>query len=624
VTFDAYGDQATAGTRSYGYDALGRLTADTPAAGGGGYQFSYVGKTGTIASDGVSGYSWDPSGSVLAGTGAPGGGTSGVLALTDAHGDVLGQFTAAGTGVSGSQAYDPWGTVTATHGAMAGMLGFQSAWSDPVSGKDLMGARWYNPAAGDFTSADTIHVSPVPDPAAADPFGYAAGNPLSFTDPTGHLIQAGTPATNPDYQADTAYANVFTQTYQQVGVTAAEANAAKAYAAVIAQKAAGEKLAQQQAAELKKQQAAAAKQKQEELARAERQRVQYNILRAMSVPLKPDDKPAPSGSSGGAFSWLESGAKWVSANAGNIGRASLNGIVTIGGVIITDTGIGIGTAGAVACGTGVLCVAGAPAIALGSLVTASGLSIATYGAKGLYDDVTKMASEACDGGDSFTPGTPVLLASGKAVPIASLKPGDKVLAADTATGKDQPETVAAVEVNHDTDLYDLTVKTKNGTEVIHTTSRHLFWDPYHNYWVSANKLSKGEHLKTSNGTVAVADGGSVPADHVGWMWDLTVPGNNDHDFYVETVTGAVLVHNASSAYVPPPAGKILPGFPNAKYIGNRGGRATWTDGKMTLQWDYQHGAVEVYSKNGTHLGEFDPNDGSQNKPGDPNRSPSGC
>jgi hypothetical protein len=30
------------------------------------------------------------------------------------------------------------------------------------------------------------------------------------------------------------------------------------------------------------------------------------------------------------------------------------------------------------------------------------------------------------------------------------------------------------------------------------------------------------------------------------------------------------------------------------------------DGKITLQWDYQHGAVEVYSKNDTHLGEFDP------------------
>jgi hypothetical protein len=70
------------------------------------------------------------------------------------------------------------------------------------------------------------------------------------------------------------------------------------------------------------------------------------------------------------------------------------------------------------------------------------------------------------------------------------------------------------------------------------------------------------------------------------MCDLTVPGNNDHDFYIETVTGAVLVHDASSEYVPPPAGKMFPDFPNTKYIGGRGGRASWTDGKMTLQWDY--------------------------------------
>jgi hypothetical protein len=78
--------------------------------------------------------------------------------------------------------------------------------------------------------------------------------------------------------------------------------------------------------------------------------------------------------------------------------------------------------------------------------------------------------------------------------------------------------------------------------------------PYHHYWVAANKLSKGEHLRTADGTVAVAEGGITPKDHDGWMWDLTVPGNNDHDFYVEPATvlpstraGApavpVLVHN---------------------------------------------------------------------------------
>ena len=31
---------------------------------------------------------------------------------------------------------------------------------DPASGKDLMGARWYAPGSGDFTSADTVQVNP--------------------------------------------------------------------------------------------------------------------------------------------------------------------------------------------------------------------------------------------------------------------------------------------------------------------------------------------------------------------------------------------------------------------------------------------------------------------------------
>ena len=140
-------------------------------------------------------------------------------------------------------------------------------------------------------------------------------------------------------------------------------------------------------------------------------------------------------------------------------------------------------------------------------------------------------------GASFAPGTRVLLATGKTIPIASLKPGDKVLATNTRTGKTSPETVTAVEVHHDTDLYNLNVKTTHGTEVIHTTSNHLFWDPYLHYgWIPANHLKPGMHLKTPDGQSAVVVGGSVPAVHDGWMWDLTVPGNNDHDFYVVVTT----------------------------------------------------------------------------------------
>jgi hypothetical protein len=70
--------------------------------------------------------------------------------------------------------------------------------------------------------------------------------------------------------------------------------------------------------------------------------------------------------------------------------------------------------------------------------------------------------------------------------------------------------------------------------------------PYPHYgWIPANHLKPGDHLKTPDGQSAVVVGGSIPAVHDGWMWDLTVPGNNDHDFYVVTGATPVLVHNSS-------------------------------------------------------------------------------
>ncbi len=182
--------------------------------------------------------------------------------------------------------------------------------------------------------------------------------------------------------------------------------------------------------------------------------------------------------------------------------------------------------------------------ALGEVASAAGgavmSSLARDGAEeatSISGDDAGQAVEDADpscavGGQSFTAATGVLLASGKTIPISRLKVGDKVKAVNTKSGKAQAETVTAVLVHHDTDLYDLTVKTARGTEVIHTTSNHLFWDPHLRQWATAAKLRKGEHLKTPNGTLATADGGTTPEDHVGWMWDLTVPGNNDHDFYV--------------------------------------------------------------------------------------------
>ncbi len=130
------------------------------------------------------------------------------------------------------------------------------------------------------------------------------------------------------------------------------------------------------------------------------------------------------------------------------------------------------------------------------------------------------------------------------IPISQLKVGDKVLATNAKTGKTSAEPVAAVLVHHDTDLYDLKIMTSHGTSVIRATSGHLFWDLTRHQWVKAAALRHGDHLRTTDGKTVTVIGGQAPRDRDGWMWDLTVPGNNDHDFYIDVDATAILVHNS--------------------------------------------------------------------------------
>ena len=79
--------------------------------------------------------------------------------------------------------------------------------------------------------------------------------------------------------------------------------------------------------------------------------------------------------------------------------------------------------------------------------------------------------------------------------------------------------------------------------MIDTTRNHRFWGATLSKWTKAGALKHGDHLRTSNGVTATVVGGHTPADTTGWMWDLTIPGGNDHDFYIDTIVGTVLVHN---------------------------------------------------------------------------------
>ncbi|NUS09891.1 MAG: Teneurin-1 [Streptomyces sp.] len=183
-TTDAFGNQITAADHSYTLDAVGRNITDSNAADQSSRTFQYSGAGNTIASDGNYTYSYDPSGGL---TGVNAGTTSGsgLLAVTDAHNDVIGTFAPGATALSGSATYDPLGNVTAAGGVM-GHLGFQSGWTESDTGKVGTASRWYNPATGTFLNKDSVSLNPVPNSVEANPFAYVDDNPLDGTDPSGH------------------------------------------------------------------------------------------------------------------------------------------------------------------------------------------------------------------------------------------------------------------------------------------------------------------------------------------------------------------------------------------------------------------------------------------------------
>ena len=86
-----------------------------------------------------------------------------------------------------------------------------------------------------------------------------------------------------------------------------------------------------------------------------------------------------------------------------------------------------------------------------------------------------------------------------------------------------------------------------------------------------------------------------------------------------------LVILSSMSYIPPP--KALTAFPDAVIVkgktliqGSNQKRRRWqTPDNKFYEWDYRHGTVEKYDKNGRHLGEFDHVTGNQTKKADPNR-----
>jgi RHS repeat-associated protein len=84
--------------------------------------------------------------------------------------------------------------------------------------------------------------------------------------------------------------------------------------------------------------------------------------------------------------------------------------------------------------------------------------------------------------------------------------------------------------------------------------------------------------------------------------------------------------DTAKAYFPLPAEykTKLPIFKGSKRLKHKNGaRPSWDIGKgRHAEWDFQHGELELYDKNGNHLGAFNPKNGEKLKEGIKKRNPS--
>jgi hypothetical protein len=157
-------------------------------------------------------------------------------------------------------------------------------------------------------------------------------------------------------------------------------------------------------------------------------------------------------------------------------------------------------------------------------------------------------NESCPPGNSFAPGTPVLLADGTTAPIEDVAVGDAVLAFDPLTGEEGPREVTATITGQgaktlvDLDL-DLGVTGTDGTTATLTaTDEHPFWVPDRAAWVDAIDLAPGTWLRTSAGTWAQVTAVDVRETDAQRVHNLTIA--DLHTYYVAPAGAAVLVHNS--------------------------------------------------------------------------------
>ncbi|MET7426676.1 FG-GAP-like repeat-containing protein [Dactylosporangium sp. NPDC005555] len=166
------------------------------------------------------------------------------------------------------------------------------------------------------------------------------------------------------------------------------------------------------------------------------------------------------------------------------------------------------------------------------------------------DEVADAVGAGCGTtGNSFVPGTPVLLADGTTKPIEDVQVGDVVLATDPETGLSEAKPVTATIIGNGTKtLVDITIDTdgEEGNAEAHLTATdgHPFWVPTDRRWHKAADLRAGDTIRTYSGQQLQIVTTRIWSQQQ-QVHNLTI--NIVHTYYVLAGKTPVLVHNSGAA-----------------------------------------------------------------------------
>ncbi|ONI86988.1 hypothetical protein ALI144C_10125 [Actinosynnema sp. ALI-1.44] len=167
------------------------------------------------------------------------------------------------------------------------------------------------------------------------------------------------------------------------------------------------------------------------------------------------------------------------------------------------------------------------------------------------------SATSCLTPNSFTPGTPVLMADGTTKPIEDVRVGDLVAATDPGAGNGTLEAQPVTDLitgEGTKNLVEITVDTDgeagSATGKVVATDNHPFWVDDRGRWLDAGELKAGDWVRDQIGQrlLVVSIRGWTQQQRV---HNLTV--NGVHTFYALAGTTPLLVHNCGGANPSHPA-----------------------------------------------------------------------